>query len=189
MPRKAKRRKYFIDSKFQGDFIVKVAVVLSSALLLLVGVVIYASKDASAVRLVDGRVLAEGGFGFILPALLTTFIAVFLVSLIMVSYISLRTSHRISGPLYRLIQEINAVAEGDFTRSFRIRGNDQLQELSRVLGAMNASLKQKHNHTVEVFNALRRFLILKEFSLSRKDADQCILMLKEMQSALDKFKT
>lgn len=182
------RRKYFIDRKFQAKFIILVALIISFSLLALVGVVIYSSKDTSTVRMVNGRVWAQQTLDFILPIIIITFLVIFPTSIIVASYISMRVSHKISGPLYRLLQEIKAVADGDFTRDFSIRSKDQLQDLAKSLCEMNASLKKQHSHTIEVFNNLRRFLILKEFSLSRKDADECIVMLKEMQTALDKFK-
>lgn len=182
------RKKYFIDKKFQGKFVATFILILGFCLSVLAGVIIYSSKDANTVRLANGRVWAQTAFDFILPILLVTFIVVFITALIIVTYVTIRASHKISGPLYRLLQDIGAVGGGDLTRSFNIRSNDQLQELAKSLGAMAASLRQQHKHSIETFNSLRRFLILKEFSLSRKDADQCIVMLKEMQSALDKFK-
>lgn len=67
-----------------------------------------------------------------------------LVFTILVAAAAIYFSHRIAGPIYRLEKDIlHMVAEADLTQQFRLRKNDELQELADALNSMVANLRAK----------------------------------------------
>ena len=188
MAEKFKRRNYFIDRSFQTRFILKFCVIIVLSSLLILGGVLFFSNDSNTVAIENTKVIVKRTSDFILPIVAINLAVVLLFSGLAVFVLTLLVSHKISGPLYRLRREINAVQHADFRRNFHIRGNDQLQELAKALDTMCSSLKDKHQELKSDFASLHKFLRDKEFRIAGKDTDRLFSLLDQLQAELDNFK-
>ncbi|MEW5800836.1 MAG: methyl-accepting chemotaxis protein [bacterium] len=50
---------------------------------------------------------------------------------------------KLAGPLYRLERRIQSIALGNLHEDFRLRSNDELQDLAREINQMGASLRER----------------------------------------------
>lgn len=58
-------------------------------------------------------------------------------------YFSLRSSHRIAGPVYMIERRLREVGAGDLTVSLRLRKGDHFQDTSEILNECIADLRDK----------------------------------------------
>jgi methyl-accepting chemotaxis protein len=58
-------------------------------------------------------------------------------------YVSLRTSHKIVGPLYVISREVAKLGRGDFSANIVLRRKDMFQELAAEMNSSFAQLRQK----------------------------------------------
>ena len=141
---KWRRRNYFIDKNFQTKFIIKfcIIVIISS---LAVGVsIFYLSQNFTTVAIENAHVIVKKTSDFMLPIVAETLALVTLFSAIAVIILTLFTSHKIAGPLYRLKKEIELFKGGQIEANFRTRNTDQLQDLAEALADMSRVLSAKH---------------------------------------------
>jgi len=138
------RRNFFIDKNFQSKFIVKFcAIVIISSFI--IGVILfYSSRGFTTVTMEGSSVIVKRTSDIILPIVVQTLVLVTLFSAVWVTLLTLFTSHKIAGPLYRLKKEIDNLKNGKLNVSFRTRRSDQLQNLSRSLSEMGEALDRKH---------------------------------------------
>ena len=125
-----RRRTYFIEKKFQTNFIIKFCSLIIVGGLLTIGIIYFLAKQSTSVSIVNSRVIVRSTADFLLPVLLQTVaVVVVLIGLATVG-VTLLVSHKIAGPLYRFQQVMKTLTEGDFSKDFRIRRLDQLQNLA-----------------------------------------------------------
>ena len=125
-----RRRTYFIEKKFQTNFIIKFCSLIIVGGLLTIGIIYFLAKQSTSVSVVNSRVVVRSTADFLLPVLLQTVaVVVVLIGLATVG-VTLLVSHKIAGPLYRFQQVMKTLTEGDFSKDFRIRRLDQLQNLA-----------------------------------------------------------
>lgn len=135
-PKAYKRRIYFIEKSFQAKFILKFcALVVFGGLLTIVLLYLLAMRSTT-VSFINSRVVVRTTADFILPILIQTVAIVMIIVGFATVMVTLFVSHQIAGPLYRFKKIMQALAEGDFSGDFRIRLQDQLQELSTVFNHM-----------------------------------------------------
>lgn len=135
------RKIYFIDSKFQGKFIFRFCSVIIFASLLTGFLVYMLNRDTTTVAFENLRVVVKSTSDFIMPVTGQILLIVSVFSALSVIYLSLHTSHKISGPLYNLHREIIKIKNRDLTSPIHIRATDQLKSVSDELEEMRASLK------------------------------------------------
>jgi methyl-accepting chemotaxis protein len=136
-----RRRKYFIDKRFQGKVagltaIIVVLVGLTAAVLMLL------AKPATGA---GPQAQAEALF-FKLILLLLVVIAVTVVATIIYS---VRFSHRIVGPIFAFSRHLNWIKDGIYIRDLKLRKGDEFQNLARVFNNMQTSLRQRSQATVD----------------------------------------
>ena len=125
-----RRRTYFIEKKFQANFIIKFCSLVIVGGLLTIGIIYFLAKQSTSVSIVNSRVIVRSTADFLLPVLFQTVaVVVVLIGLAAVG-VTLLVSHKIAGPLYRFQQVMKTLTEGDFSKDFRIRKLDQLQSLA-----------------------------------------------------------
>ena len=137
----SKRRKiYYIKKEFQMAFIIKfcLLVILGA---LVSGAVIYLVSQGSATTVFENsRIRIKSTADFILPAvLLSTAVVTVLVGLA-TAMVTLYTSHKIAGPIYRIEKDLEKVMLGDLRVKFNLRKNDQLQALAVMIEALVGNL-------------------------------------------------
>ncbi len=149
----------------------------------------FMSEGSTTVAIENTQVVVKKTADFILPVIVSTLILVFVFSSIAVLFLTLRTSHKISGPLFRLTREIDALKDGNFTgRNFSIRGSDQLQNFAASLRDMCNNLNKKHSDIRQKYKALRDYLNSKDYSISEQDKEKFLKILKDIEQELDSFK-
>jgi len=181
---KFRRRNYFIDKGFQTKFIVEfcVIVIVSS---LIVGVsLFYLSTDFTTVAIENAHVIVKRTSDFMMPIVAETLILVTAFSAIAVIILTLFTSHRIAGPLYRLKREIEVFKGGKIDANFKTRSTDQLQDLADALQEMGRVLGAKHREVKE--KAAEVKAVLEKMPASDKGA--VMQKLGELESAINYFK-
>ena len=177
------RKNYFIDKDFQSKFIIKFCsiVIVSS---LLIGVILfYSSRGFTTVAMEGSRVIVKRTSDLILPIIIETLLLVTVFSAVWAILLTLFTSHKIAGPLYRLKKEIDNLKNGNLNANFRTRKSDQLQNLARSLTDMGEVLDKKHAE-------LRKKLTELRVSLDKAvlDKDTITKKLSELEETLNYFK-
>jgi methyl-accepting chemotaxis protein len=183
MERMYRRRNYFIDKKFQTKFIIKFSLIVLIASALIGALLLYLAKDSTTVTIENTKVMVKRTPDFIFPIILETIVIVSIFSALAVIILTLLTSHKIAGPLFRIQKELELIKQGSLTPTFRIRRSDQLQELARSLSDVVTLLRNKHNSLKEKNLELKNIL---DASASNKAAIQTIL--KDMDNIINYFK-
>jgi methyl-accepting chemotaxis protein len=132
--RDRRRRTYFIEKKFQADFIIRFCLLVVGGGLLTTALVYIFSSRAASVSIVNSRVVVRSTADFILPVLVQNVAVTMIVVGLATIAVTLLYSHRIAGPLYRFKKVLEAMGEGDYSAAFKIRNLDQLKILA---GALN----------------------------------------------------
>jgi methyl-accepting chemotaxis protein len=140
-----RRRTYFIEKKFQTNFIIKFCSLVIVGGLLTIGIIYFLAKQSTSVSIVDSRVIVRSTADFLLPVLFQTVaVVVVLIGLAAVG-VTLLVSHKIAGPLYRFQKVMQTLTEGDFSKDFRIRKLDQLQNLADEFNNMISKTRGQLN--------------------------------------------
>ena len=74
--------------------------------------------------------------------------------LVTVAVVGVIEMSKIAGPLYRMSKVARDVADGDYSKSFRMRTGDIPQELSDSFGGMLDSLRDKTKKAVDALDAV-----------------------------------
>lgn len=176
-----KRRNYFIDRDFQAKFIIKFCAIVLASSLVITLIVISLSQNFTTVAVRNARVVVDRAPDFLFPIFATTVATVFVFTAIAVIILTLLTSHKIAGPLYRLKREIVAFSGGDLAANFRTRHNDQLQDLAKTLADMGDTMKQRHKN---IKNRVSELLDL----VQKDDKEGMRQKLLELEEELNYFK-
>jgi nitrogen fixation/metabolism regulation signal transduction histidine kinase len=177
------RRTYFIEKSFQTYFIVKFCIIVIVSSLLMGGLLFFLSRNFTTVAIENARVLVKSTSDFILPFIITTFIAVSVLSAAAVIVLTLFVSHKIAGPVYRLKKEIEILQGGNLSPNFRIRKDDQLQGLATALFEMSSAFKERHGILKARIAQLRDAL-----KNNYQDKNMLEAKVKDLQEAADYFK-
>ncbi len=183
-----KRRQYFIEPSFQFKFIMKFCVIVLVSSLLTGAVLFHIFQGSTTVAIENTKIVVKSTADFIFPGLLATLALVAGCSALVAAILSLVSSHKISGPIFRIQREIELVRQGDLRRKFVIRSTDQMQELARSLNTMTNSLREKHLEIGGQCRSLTNFLEEKNFNSSQEDRAKLHQMLKELYEILHYFK-
>jgi nitrogen fixation/metabolism regulation signal transduction histidine kinase len=121
---KNRRRNYFIKKKFQRDFILKFCGLVVGGSIISGVIIFMMSKNTLTSAFENSRLVIKSTADFILPAVcLSSAVVLILVGLAAIM-ITLFTSHKIAGPLYRMEQDVKEVAGGNLKIKFNLRGSD-----------------------------------------------------------------
>ncbi len=133
---KNKRRNYFIDKRFQSNFIFRFSLLVAVGGILTIALLYLLAGQSTTVTIIDSRVVVKTTADFILPILIQTVAIVTILVGLATAFVTLFISHRIAGPMYRFKRVIQQLIEGDFSAEFNIRSRDQLREIADLLNAM-----------------------------------------------------
>ena len=180
---KGRRRNYFIDKPFQTKFIIKFCAIVIVSSMIIGASLFYLSRGFTTVAIESAHVIVKSTSDFMLPITVEILILATVFSAVLVILLTLLTSHKIAGPLYRLKKDIEAFKNGQLNLSFKTRKTDQLQEMAEALSEMSIALTGKH---MELKNKLADL----KSSLQKPDADKdaVIRKLNELESYLSYFK-
>lgn len=179
-----RRRNYYIKKEFQRNFILKFCALVILGGLISGAIVYVMSSSTVTTTFENSRLTIKSTADFILPALLlSSAIAVALIGIATI-VITLFTSHKIAGPLYRMEKDVNEVAAGNLGMNFHLRSTDELKPLAVSLDMMVHQLKAR---VESIRNGISELDALIGRSETGKNAD-VMNKLKEIESVLNKFR-
>lgn len=126
-----RRRRYFIDTRFQLKFI-------GLILLVVFGVAIFSSLTIYYYTwMLLGEKLANVYPQGRLVGILRTANVILLVRIVLLSplvvVLAIFLSHRIAGPIYRIKKTLEEVAAGNYRARLRLRKTDELQDVAEAV--------------------------------------------------------
>jgi methyl-accepting chemotaxis protein len=127
-----KRKNIFIDKQFQAQFILKFCTLVAIGGLLTIAILYFWAGKSTTVSVVNSRVAVRSTADFLLPLLIQTVLIVLVIVGFATILVTLFVSHKIAGPLYRLKKAMQNLEEGNLVEDFRIRRNDQLQNIAET---------------------------------------------------------
>jgi len=149
-----RRRNYFIDKEFQAKFILKFCALAALGALISAFIVYKMSVSTVTTTFENSRLVMKTTADFILPAVcLSTFVFIIFVGLATVA-ITLFTSHKIAGPLYRMEKDIEEVSGGNLKKRFNLREHDEIKRLAASLDKMTETLRSDINELKECVTEL-----------------------------------
>lgn len=179
-----RRRIYFIKKRFQGNFILKfcMLVIVGS---IVSGIIIYTMASTTVTTTFEGsRLRIKSTADYILPAvLLSGAVVVVFIGLATVA-VTLFTSHKIAGPLYRMEKDVEEVTSGNLTKKFNLRQTDEIKALAESLDKMTQSLRANIAEVKQGLSDLESAL-----AASPGAPKELKEKLKNVKAALEKFQT
>lgn len=136
-----KRRIYFIEKKFQAQFIIKFCLLVILGSIITVSLLYFMTSRTTIVSFENTKAVVKSTADYIFPILAQTVIVVTILIAIFTIMLTLFISHKIGGPLYRFKKEFKIIEDGDLSSDFRIREKDQLQDLAGALNKMKLKLR------------------------------------------------
>ena len=137
-----KRRNYFIDKKFQSNFILRFCLLVVATGALIMAILYAMAGKANTVSFVNSRVVVQNTADFLFPLLIQTFVISTMVVGLCTIIVTLIISHRIAGPLYRFKKVLKSLGEGDFSIPCKIRRKDALQDVAAAFNDMITNARQ-----------------------------------------------
>ncbi|MFA5144150.1 MAG: methyl-accepting chemotaxis protein [Candidatus Omnitrophota bacterium] len=138
-----RRRNYFIKKDFQRNFILKFCLLVAIGSIVS-GLIIYLMSRSTATTSFENlRLVIKSTADYILPAVLLSGAIVIVITGIAAILITLFTSHKIAGPLYRIEKDIREVAAGDLTQEFNLRSGDEIKPIAGALNLMAHYLRDE----------------------------------------------
>lgn len=184
-----RRRNYFIDKGFQFKFIIKFCTLIIITSLLTGSLIYYFNIKTTTVAFENLKVVTKSTANFILPIMLQILVIVTVLVGISTIVVTLFTSHKIAGPLYRLRIELEKIKDGDFSSSIQVRTDDQLKKVIGEFDGMRINLGSSIKNLKEGWVRLKPMLL--EFKSKIKEEDQKRLNedIDRIDSELSRFKT
>ena len=175
---KNRRKQYFINKKFQSKFIIKFCVLVIAGSFIS-GVMIYLmSKNTVTTVFENSRLTIKSTADFILPAvLLSSSVVIVLIGLATV-WVTIFTSHRIAGTLYRIEKDTGEVASGNLSKKFDLRNSDELKLLAASFSKMTDNLR---TGITSIKESIAR--------LEKKAPQELRQELENLKQTVNKFKT
>ncbi len=138
-----KRRQYYIDRKFQANFILKFFGVLLFGAILSVGVTLLTTQETLTSSFEGSKLVIEKTSLAILPSvILTNLITTCVVGVIVIA-VTLLVSHKIAGPMFRFEKDLEEIGKGNLQKRIRTRDGDQFANVATNLNIMVENLNSK----------------------------------------------
>lgn len=135
-----RRKNYFINKKFQTEFILKFCMLVIFAAVISAVIIYHFSSQSVTTVFENSRLAIKPSTEFIMPGLiLSSLISVALIG-IATSIVVLFVSHRIAGPLYKLESSLERMGSGDISFDIHFRARDETRRLAEVFNATSRGL-------------------------------------------------
>ena len=179
-----RRKNYFIKKKFQRNFILKFcALILAGSIIS--GAILYALSSATVTTTFENsRLTIKSTADYILPMVLFSSIFVVIVVGIATIFITLFTSHKIAGPLYRLEKDVGEVGLGNLNTKFNLRIGDEIKPLAISLAKMTQVLKDRVINIKKITSELESIA-----GLSGQVSPEARDRIKKLKEEIEKFNT
>ena len=139
-----KRRNFYIDKKFQNDFMVRFWGIVAIGSLFTIVAVYELASNTTTIGIMDGRITVHSTAEYLLPLLFQTFAIELVIVSLLTIIMTLFISHKIAGPLYRLKMTLKDLGNGNLKHMF-LRQGDQLKEVAASYNESIDKLNEKIN--------------------------------------------
>ena len=180
---KWRRKNYFIEKNFQTRFIMRFCAIVITSSLLIIWLLFILSVNFTTVAIENAHVIVKRTSDFMLPIVIQTVMVVTAFSAFAVIALTLFTSHKIAGPVYRLKIEIEKFKNGNLSANFKTRSSDQLQDLALSLSDMGQVIGKQHLEIRSKFEQLQKCL-----GSPNPDKNAIIKYLDELEQSISYFK-
>ncbi|MCX5665922.1 MAG: hypothetical protein NT036_02595 [Candidatus Omnitrophica bacterium] len=177
-----RRKNYFINRKFQAGFIIKFCILVIMGTAISGGVVYWMSRSTVTSTFENSRLVIKSTADFILPSVLLSGAFVVIAVGIAAIAITLFTSHRIAGPLYRIEKDLEELSRGNLNVHFNLRKNDEIKVLADTLNDLAGLFKRNILHARKAISEL-------EAALNANNIDLAKDKLRELNGIVGRFKT
>ncbi len=184
---KQKRRIYFIEKKFQTQFIIKFCLLVVLGSFVTVSLLYLLTSKTTTVSFENTRAVVKTTADFIVPLVTETVVVVTVLVALATIMLTLFISHKIAGPLYRFKKELKLIESGDLVSAFKIRDKDQLQDLATVLSSMKDNLKGHISAIKSEIDSLQD--LIAEFAGDEEKQKAIKEKIRKIKSNLSHFKT
>jgi len=186
-----RRKNYFIDRKFQSDFVLRFCalVVLGS---LISGITLYLfSRSTVTTAFVNSRLSIVSTADYMLPALIGSSLVAILLIGIATAIVVIYHSHRIAGPLFNVERNVQKIGEGDLTVKIHLRSTDEMAKLADCFNEMaediNSRITEIKSKSKDLGNAINSL----KSSASKQIQDELETLSQkkaELDNTIDYFK-
>ena len=178
-----RRRQYYINKKFQGNFIVQFSAFLILGCMAF-GLAVYVySAQTLTTAFIDSKLRVMSTASFLLPALILIALVVTAILAVMAAFRLLLLSHKIAGPLYRLEKTAQAITSGKLDFQVKLRSGDELQAFARTMDEMVKELRIRATEIRDQNQKLRK--IIQEAKSIPSIPKDLLRSLEETQSQLE----
>ena len=123
------RKKYWIDLRSQGPFLLKICSVWAGGTLLLCGLLHFLADEELGRSFYSVHLRLRNTWQILLPAVLLSGGISFLLTIAATLFLAIRQSHRLGGPIYKFTTLFSNLEAGSFSTDFRFRDGDLLYNL------------------------------------------------------------
>ncbi|MDD5688041.1 MAG: hypothetical protein PHE88_09455 [Elusimicrobia bacterium] len=177
------RKKILINKRVQIKY---TAIIMG---LLFVMIVIMGRDFYYAIKTIFTKAFIADEISRNLTAFYVVFIVKSFVFMVLAAGITIYFSHRVTGPIYRLEKDLLImISEGDLTKQFRLRKNDEFKELSDALNAMVSNLRtrllvseQFHEEARAHLNEVLKILKEKE-TITKEDKNLIVSKIEDISN-------
>jgi hypothetical protein len=137
------KRKYLIDIRTQGPFLLKSALVCAGGTLLLCVLLYYLADEELGRSFYSVHLRLRNTWQVLFPAVLISGGVSFSLTLATILFLALRESHRLGGPIYKFNFLFSRLEAGNFSTDFRFRRGDLLFGLGESYRAALQSNRER----------------------------------------------
>lgn len=141
---KERRRRYLVNKKLQLQFSL-LLVIQAGVPIILLGIVLYIVNKKYLItlqRIIGEAALCDPSIQNILTFSMLAVVVLLITTTVLLTFIGIRFSHRIAGPLYKLEESMERLARGEKIDFIHFRKTDIVNSLSDKFNAIIARLNQ-----------------------------------------------
>ncbi len=137
------RRKYLIDFRTQGPFILRIGAIWTGGILLLCLLLYFLADEELGRSFYSVHLRIRNTWRILLPAVAVSGGVSFLLTIGATIWLSIRESHRLGGPVVKFTQMFRQLEEGSFESDFGFRKGDLLVPLGESYRAALAANRDR----------------------------------------------
>ena len=133
------RKQYLVDRTYQLRFVARLLIVIFMIAMtssLIASAILWKSMYSNDLE--QQAHIVSGLVGIAMTLLIELLLAIPILY-----YLGIRQTHRVVGPLKRMMRAIEAIGQGDFSQRLILRKGDVLEELAQTINRMAESLQKK----------------------------------------------
>ncbi len=178
-----RRHNYFIEKKFQSEFIVRFCLLVVLTAMIFSYVIYCFSLNSVTTVFENSRLIIKPSSEYIMPGLAAgSLVAVIIVSLATIGVV-LFISHRIAGPLFKFKKCLEMVKDGDFSFKIYLRESDEAKHMAEGFNEMTVSLNKMMGDVKSCSDALEN-----KINASKESADITAGVPKDLKQAFSDIK-